>query len=501
MVMKNKILTIIVLLTFIQSYSQTREWGIFSNQNLRCYENNTSVNDQKLSGIDFRTSYTNTTGDVVYHMDSFSKIKEIPSQRIYPYFKKHYLTGNSILGHRVKVSPTYTTLYFVNDSVKSLVQDSLTLLNSPAINQSWICYEDSLISIVGKNTELKEGQTPLGLDSLRTLELIVTQKSTSNSLTYTFEVGKSYGLLRCVDFGEFIHFSHDTYYTKIFSLMPYVELTEKEFFTIEPNTEIHIGGGTPQFKNGWIIQWYQKANYYMKNGVLVKDVINLETRDSNYMDPNPDNVTSIKIRDTSISKVVIQKDTSDEFFNPLPNSINTIAPYGYAVSFTCNNGSYAVYRANNSGGSSVVRLSEDSLALTYSEGDASFYSTNWISGIGKTFSHVRYQPGGRSETSLNLKYIKTDSCEIGEKIRELNSVLPLETQQVKVYPNPASNVISIGGFSLSAKEIQVYNLMGTQLQVRVLDSNKVDISKLSSGVYFLQFHKGDTVYRGKFVKE
>lgn len=499
--MKNKILTIIVLLTFIQSYSQTTEWGIFSNQNLRCYENNTSVNDHKLSGIDFRTSYTNTKGDVVYHMDSFSKIKEIPSQRIYPYFKKHYLTGNSILGHRVKVSPTYTTLYFVNDSVKSLVQDSLTLLNSPAINQSWICYEDSLISIVGKNTELKEGQTPLGLDSLRTLELIVTQKSTSNSLTYTFEVGKSYGLLQCVDFGEFIHFSHDTYYTKIFSLMPYVELTEKEFFTIEPNTEIHIGGGTPQFKNGWIIQWYQKANYYMKNGVLVKDVINLETRDSNYMDPNPDNVTSIKIRDTSISKVVIQKDTSDEFFNPLPNSINTIAPYSYAVSFTCNNGSYEVRKSYNQGGSSVVRLSEDSLALTYSEGDASFYSTNWISGIGKTFSHVETVNAGAPETSLNLKYIKTDNCEIGEKIRELNSISALNTQQIKMYPNPSSRVISMGDFNLLGSEVQIINAMGRKVNAEVIGTNKLDVSNLTSGIYFLSFTKDNVQYRGKFVKE
>jgi len=499
--MKNGYLTILALFSVISSYSQTTDWGIFGDQTLRCYENNTSINDHKLSGIDFRTSHTNTNGDVVYHMDSFSKIRHIEVSLMTEYFGKLYLTGNSILGHRVRVSPVYTTLYFVNDSIKSLVKDSIFLLNAPTINQSWTCYEDSLITIVGKNIELREGQTPLGMDSVRTIELMVNQKSTGNSLSYTFKVGKSYGLLQCVDFGEFIRFSHDVYYTEIFPLIPYVEMTEKEFFTIKPNTEIHSGGVTPKFKDGWIIQRFSKTNYYMENGVLLKNVISLETRDSNYLNPNPDNVTRIKTRDTSIAEVVIQKDTSDEIFNPLPNSINSILPYDYAVLFTCNYGSYAVRRAYNQGGSSVVRLSEDSLAVTYSEGEAIFYYMNWISNIGRTSSHVSYQPGGGLETLLNLNYIKTDNCEIGAKRPELNSISKLSVQQVKVYPNPASNLISIGDIGLSAKEMRVYNLMGTQVSVEVISSNELDISKLSSGVYFLQFYKGDKFYKGKFVKE
>ena len=68
-----------------------------------------------------------------------------------------------------------------------------------------------------------------------------------------------------------------------------------------------------------------------------------------------------------------------------------------------------------------------------------------------------------------------------------------------LYPNPASNQIQLETEGL-IKSVLVADVNGKAVEVN--RSNKViDISNLSSGLYFIQVETENGVFREKFVKE
>lgn len=66
-----------------------------------------------------------------------------------------------------------------------------------------------------------------------------------------------------------------------------------------------------------------------------------------------------------------------------------------------------------------------------------------------------------------------------------------------VYPNPASNFVTL---SLVEGQIKIYNAQGQLVTLSVVEGqNKtIDISSLSSGIYYLQFQSNDGVGVKKF---
>ncbi len=62
------------------------------------------------------------------------------------------------------------------------------------------------------------------------------------------------------------------------------------------------------------------------------------------------------------------------------------------------------------------------------------------------------------------------------------SIRDLKKETVSVYPNPAKDYIQISGLSIAQN--QLYNLNGNLVQTT--NSDKIDISSLSKGVYLLQ---------------
>ena len=67
-----------------------------------------------------------------------------------------------------------------------------------------------------------------------------------------------------------------------------------------------------------------------------------------------------------------------------------------------------------------------------------------------------------------------------------------------IYPNPANNELNISATNKIAK-VEVYNLTG-QLQSSS-NKNKVDVSDLSSGIYFVKAYSEDGVATQKFIKQ
>ncbi|MDO5969405.1 T9SS type A sorting domain-containing protein, partial [Flavivirga aquimarina] len=71
-------------------------------------------------------------------------------------------------------------------------------------------------------------------------------------------------------------------------------------------------------------------------------------------------------------------------------------------------------------------------------------------------------------------------------------------QKAQVYPNPVEDMLYVKHVS-DLKLIKVYNHLGQQ----VLQNNqeRIDVSGLPSGIYFLQIHAGSITETKKFIKK
>ena len=77
----------------------------------------------------------------------------------------------------------------------------------------------------------------------------------------------------------------------------------------------------------------------------------------------------------------------------------------------------------------------------------------------------------------------------------------LAQQQIKLYPNPAMDVvhISVAGNVLQAEATSV---TGTSTPLKQTQDNAFDVSPLTSGIYFLTIKMGDNTSNVlKFVKQ
>jgi hypothetical protein len=78
-----------------------------------------------------------------------------------------------------------------------------------------------------------------------------------------------------------------------------------------------------------------------------------------------------------------------------------------------------------------------------------------------------------------------------------------QTTEVKIYPNPASNRISIEMPGINGHHnLAIVNLEGVPLINKMITESKtqLDISNLPAGIYFVRLTGEKTVQVGKFVK-
>lgn len=87
----------------------------------------------------------------------------------------------------------------------------------------------------------------------------------------------------------------------------------------------------------------------------------------------------------------------------------------------------------------------------------------------------------------------------------LNETNHTQVADVAIYPNPATSKVYVSGSisgSLQEPVISLYNLSGQLLNVPVVYNKGVaelDISLVSSGLYFIQFQSGDNLIREKLL--
>lgn len=71
-------------------------------------------------------------------------------------------------------------------------------------------------------------------------------------------------------------------------------------------------------------------------------------------------------------------------------------------------------------------------------------------------------------------------------------------EELKVYPNPASEFVQISGLDTS-EDYKIINILGAEIKTgKISSAEKIDIQNLTRGVYFLEIASTNTI---KFIKE
>ncbi|MDA9087194.1 T9SS type A sorting domain-containing protein [Polaribacter sp.] len=78
------------------------------------------------------------------------------------------------------------------------------------------------------------------------------------------------------------------------------------------------------------------------------------------------------------------------------------------------------------------------------------------------------------------------------------SISKEELMSFSIYPNPATDLISISGVE-NINSIKVYSILGS-LEKEVFNTNQIDISELSSGIHIIKVDNG-TIFSKKIIKQ
>jgi len=86
---------------------------------------------------------------------------------------------------------------------------------------------------------------------------------------------------------------------------------------------------------------------------------------------------------------------------------------------------------------------------------------------------------------------------------ETSSIVDINQNLLKIYPNPAKNTIKISSeLSLLNKTVKIYSVSGKLIQTCKLNgNNEIEISNLPKGIYFLKINNNQQQIIGKFIKE
>lgn len=77
----------------------------------------------------------------------------------------------------------------------------------------------------------------------------------------------------------------------------------------------------------------------------------------------------------------------------------------------------------------------------------------------------------------------------------------VKSNELNMYPNPASDILNIDGLSSDNASYEIYTATGQKAAEGKVSGNTITISRLTKGVYFLQLKDKDHTTRLKFIKK
>ncbi len=93
---------------------------------------------------------------------------------------------------------------------------------------------------------------------------------------------------------------------------------------------------------------------------------------------------------------------------------------------------------------------------------------------------------------------KTATCEV--TVKDNTGLDEVEKGGIRVYPNPVKDVLHIDMVDSNDIQVEIYNTAGDKL-VDVRNKNRISVSRLLSGVYFVKVTTSKGVYSKKLIKK
>ena len=76
------------------------------------------------------------------------------------------------------------------------------------------------------------------------------------------------------------------------------------------------------------------------------------------------------------------------------------------------------------------------------------------------------------------------------------------SQNLNIFPNPSSTFIKLDITLDNNSYYSIYNILGEAQIINIpSQQNIIDVSFLSTGLYFITYYQRDSIYIGKFVKK
>lgn len=143
-----------------------------------------------------------------------------------------------------------------------------------------------------------------------------------------------------------------------------------------------------------------------------------------------------------------------------------------------------------------------SIILVNNTADSCTWTINGTVYVGDTLNYQANWGDIISITQTVHRNCITKSSFIELTIEENPSgIESLQRHEIRVYPNPSQNEIFVEA-NLGLTQYEIYNVNGQLIQFETLENNRIDISNLKSGLYFIRFSNiNNIVYFSDFLKK
>lgn len=427
----------------------------------------------------------------------FANIQEVSAWCYSPY-------KASWIGEKVVIKPDGANLFFNREG------NTITLKTRARLNETWIAFQRDDTFRVEASVQAVELGNVLGLsDSVKTIAFRVLGKQ-GNTVDHALNklkvrISKTSGFVETLNFYLFpdIVAKYPNQILVSHSLVGLTNpkiglqnLTWFEVFGFNPGDELHVQEhniGDPgfyfpirEYDNRCITKYLERTNY--ADSIVYryarKQSIKIVYRDSSTLVTYNDTVRSVVRANPGFDQLpgepIFNGGSAQQMYMRHDESRMKVLP-------SVMNELY-VNPGNGNCWSAIA-------------GEGCLPEMRYIDGLGGPYYQCRGYIGETEERKL--VYYKKGAAEWGEKLVITSSPSLQARHQLKVFPNPASEVVT---FQLSddagTHQLRIYNQIGQLLKTECFESPsfKLHLMGFKSGVYFYKVTtSGEMIYSGKLV--
>jgi len=171
--------------------------------------------------------------------------------------------------------------------------------------------------------------------------------------------------------------------------------------------------------------------------------------------------------------------------------------YSFLFGYHANGGGSVVFDDNNS---TLIVSNFANHFGGYSSAEQ-FFSEEFIIGS-NTYPNPQNPFSYQFYTENNMIYLEITNAE-GSIATFYDSQLSVDLfskLHIKIYPNPASGYINIEAVDLIINQVQIYDINGKLVsEIKTDNSPKIDVTNLSSGIYFLRIETDEGSFSKKVI--